>query len=337
MTTSPLPQPGVDRAHSTISVLSKLSDADLQKAETATQFREAVQTLADHIRDKHDIDESSRPNLTVTHYTSLDALFSMLENNDPRLRLYDTVHLNDPLEGIATAEGKSLANDLSSPGASSLDEGLSRFSTGYLVSFLASYSEKEAVGDNLVFWRLYGRDGRGCSISFAPFRTAWPNSVRNALRCVCYDPNSLPDYSSEMLGLLKLLRRFQGIGDLQNLAQHQLSLAEPLLDECLARRFLVKEPSYRLENEVRLVRFAPKSNSSSQGPFVELVRGAIRHYLEDDNLKLQKLVDTRTVLRLGPAVPNPEDAKRALRRLWSKKNLPHIKIETSKIEYRPSP
>ena len=319
---------------STLESLSQLSDAQLQGLQYATQFQEAVQAIANDVRDQHHIEESARARLRVTHFTSLDALFSMLNSDEPRLRLYDTVHLNDPREGVASEEGKSLAKSLSTATASSdTDGGISRFGTGYILSFLANGPGSDEPGDDLIFWRLYGHDGRGCSITFAPFLKPWPDSVRNDLRRVHYDPKNVPDFSAEILGLLRLLDRFQHLGSLESSAQQKLSQTLRLLDECLARRFLVKEPPYGREDEVRLVRFA---DSSVGEPSVELVRGAIRHYLNDDDLKLQQLTDSRTVLRLGPAVPYPEDAKRALRRLWNKTSLPHIQIETSKIEYRPS-
>ena len=319
---------------STLESLSRLSDADLQEPTPAAQFHEAVQAMADLVRDEHSIDEATRPYLTVTHYTSLDALFSMLQDpEEPRLRLYDTMHLNDPREGIASEEGRSLADYL--PAATfphQHDGSVARFGTAYVLSFLSG-TEGDNPGDDLMFWRLYGRDGRGCSISFVPYLKPWPDSVRNGLRRVRYHPNDMTDYGTEIIALLKLLNRYERLANMERLVQQELSQAMRPVEECLARRFLVKEPPYRLENEVRLVRFA---SSSTKEPSVELVRGAIRHYLEDDNLKLRQLVDTRCVLRLGPAVPHAEDARRALHRLWNKRDLPSITIKTSAIEYRSS-
>ena len=326
--------------------LKALDDTRLRSPEHAARFLQAVKAIADYVRENHDIEESSRPLLTLTHYTSLDALFAMLKDTEnARLRPYDTVHLNDPREGRASAEGEAIAsvfdnqlNQLPSHTASiDQDPIFSRFSTAYLLSFSADFSASDYLGDNLVFWRLYGHDGQGCSLSFFPFLVPWPDSVRNALRHVCYETTDVANYSSEILDLLELYGRFEKFSDLDHFAQEKLSRAQPLLEECLAKRFLKKEPPYAPEREVRLVRFArPSGQSSPRKPCVELVRGVVRHYLECDDLKLKELVDSRTVLRIGPAVPHPQDAKHALRRLWAKSSLPPIQIETSRIEYRPS-
>ena len=335
-----------DDIRAVLDSLEGLDDAELGLPKHMTQFRRAVNAISDHVREDHDIKESSRPYLVLTHYTTLDALFAMLQDSqNARLRLYDTVHLNDPREGIATAEGETIASDLadklhgSSSHTTSIDQDhiFFRYSTAYLLSFVASCSASDDLGDNLIFWRLYGHDGRGCSISFFPFLARWPDSVRNALRHVRYDTDGVLDHSREILDLLELYGRIEKLPNLEHSAEHELSQALPLLEECLAKRFLMKDPPYEPEREVRLVRFArPSDRSSPREPCVELVRGVVRHYLECDDLKLQGLVDSRTVLRIGPAVPHPQDAKHALRRLWAKSSLPPIRIETSCIEYRPS-
>ena len=346
MTSSSHLQPLPDSVGSILDCLTKLSDKELRAVEPAVQFLQAANAVSAKIREIHDIEESSRPSLILTHYTSLDTLFAMLKDPTNRLlRLYNTIHLNDPREGIATQEGEALANSLAgkvddSPlltSSSDQDHVFSRFSTAYLLSFLASCKPDDDLGDNLVFWRLYGRDGRGCSISFLPFLKPWPDSIRNALRHVRYNPVGMSDYSSEILKLLELFARFEPLAELEHPTQHALSQALPLLEECLARRFLTKDPPYKPEREVRLVHFArPHQGSGSRKPHVELVRGVVRHYLKDDDLKLEKLVDSRTVLCVGPAVPHPQDAKQALSRLWAQSGLPAIQVKTSSIEYRPS-
>ena len=346
MTSPSLPHPTPENIRIVLDSLKGLDEADLRLPESVIRFRHATKIIAEHVREEHDIKDPSRPYLTLTHYTTLDALFAMLKDpGNARLRLYDTVHLNDPREGVATAEGKAIASGLarklqhSSSYATSIDQDhiFSRFSTAYLLSFVASTSASDDPGDNLIFWRLYGHDGRGCSISFLPFLTPWPDSVRNALRHVCYDTTGASDYSREILNLLELYGRLDQLPILEHPAQHELSQTLPLLEECLTKRFLMKDPPYEPEHEVRLVRFArPTDQSSPREPCVELARGVVRHYLECDDLKLQGLVDSRTVLRIGPAVPHPQDAKHALRRLWAKTSLPSIQIEASRIEYRPS-
>ena len=340
----------LDRVRSIVASLSKLSDTDLKTYESVVQFREAVDLIADHVRQNHDITESSRIPLILTHYTSLHTLFSMLQASEPeenaRLRLYDSVHLNDPLEGIATKEGQAIVSRFENHASSSSsytrdidrEHIFSRFSNAYILSFIANWSSEDNIGDNLVFWRLYGDDGRGCSISFRPF-FHWPDSARNALRHVRYHAGDVEDYASEILDLLELYNRLDRLVDTDIDLAYKSELVQtlPNLEECLAKRFLTKDNPYESENEVRLVRFArPANGDSPREPRVEIVRGTIRHFLEEDDLKLRGLATSHTILRVGPAVPHPEDAKRALRRLWAKSGLPSITVETSRINYRPS-
>ena len=208
-----------------------------------------------------------------------------------------------------------------------------------VISCLLSRTSPERVILETIwcFGACMGHNGGGCSITFWPFSSRWPDSVRNQLRQVRYDSGVGEDLSSEILKLLSLFGRLDRLSDLEHRAQGELVQALPLLEECMAKRYLTKDPSYQAESEVRLVRFArPREQPSPREPHVDLVRGTIRHYLDGDDLKLENLVDTRTILRVGPGVPHPQDAKHALRRLWDESGLPPIQVETSSIEYSPS-
>ena len=143
-------------------------------------LEQALQHSCTSIEDSHHtIDQPIRNDRNfVIHYTSIAALVSMLQDvsrEEPKdqeakcpeepegkkalWRLYDSLHLNDPEEGVL------LSRHLRLPRKHAwLKE--SEVSHAYIASFiLPDDNPKKDVDDNLVFWRTYGREGEGCSLS----------------------------------------------------------------------------------------------------------------------------------------------------------------------------
>ena len=110
----------------------------------------------------------------LIHYTSLDTLFSMLDRDKPDyLRLYDTIHTNDPTEGRFFRESLEKV-------ARSVLRRLPRMilrpkpEYAYIASFVRASGLDKA--DKLDYWLAYGRRGYGCSIAIplANFVTSLP-------------------------------------------------------------------------------------------------------------------------------------------------------------------
>ena len=105
---------------------------------------------------------------TVSHYTDVDAVLSMLghDGNEPGvLRMYNISYANDPQEGMALvkyAEDKHKGHPLVG-----FFSGLSGSKTGENMPFFGehvyfvSFSEAK---DRLDLWRFYGRDGAGACL-----------------------------------------------------------------------------------------------------------------------------------------------------------------------------
>ena len=114
------------------------------------------------IEERHKVDKSeSEEDNFVIHYTSIAALESMLQNaskgdKKSSLRLYDSVHLNDPDEGNYFARNFNLPKKYDWLGKKDV-------SHAYIVSFILPNSEED-MSNNLVFWRIYGKEGEGCSL-----------------------------------------------------------------------------------------------------------------------------------------------------------------------------
>ena len=118
----------------------------------------------DFLQSLYPISPPSKPEPQfLVHYTSLDTLFSMLDPKNPRhLRLYDTIHSNDPTEGAFFCD--HLKSNFPSVHASLPPFILDPHpGYAYISSFVRAYKEVER--DKLVYWLAYGRNGFGCSIA----------------------------------------------------------------------------------------------------------------------------------------------------------------------------
>ena len=74
--------------------------------------------------------------------------------------MYDTSHCNDP------DEGNHLVRELSSNDGYRWLARESSVGHAYITSFVSGQDGID-MSDNLVFWRTYGKDGKGCSLTVA--------------------------------------------------------------------------------------------------------------------------------------------------------------------------
>ena len=132
------------------------------------------------IEKRHKVEEPE--NKIVIHYTSIAALMSMLQdastlvsipqdasnkkkNQEDKklkpsyLRLYDSVHLNDPDEGSYFSRNLNLPQKYNW-----LEKKDVRHA--YIASFILPNSKND-MSDNLIFWRTYGQEGEGCALSLS--------------------------------------------------------------------------------------------------------------------------------------------------------------------------
>ena len=110
----------------------------------------------------------------AVHYTSLDAVIGMLKevrDGEGYLRMYSASGFNDPNEGklftsVANGNSQSLAPCL--PEDNDADR-----NPAFVASFIRveqSDGEQPQTVDpanELLFWRLYGREGTGCSLQLS--------------------------------------------------------------------------------------------------------------------------------------------------------------------------
>ncbi len=217
-------------------------------------LRDVLGGLCLQIEEQHKVHEAKNEedNLFI-HYTSIAALVSMLQDaskddkngdNQSSLRLYDSAHFNDPNEGTYLSDNLNLLKRYKWLGKMEA-------SHAYITSFIIP-NGKEDLSNNLVFWRTYGQEGAGCSLSLTV--------PRSRLQKVLYGPNKVKS-AAKVLGV--------GLDSLDPLVRiRKQSLREDVRKE-LARtvweslerfRYLYKSEVYKYENECRLV-VAEESNS----------------------------------------------------------------------------
>ena len=298
--------------------------------------------LCERIEARHEIGTSdNRGRVTVIHYTSIATLVSMLQNmqkpnlesaddrksQDERksyLRLYDSIHLNDP------EEGNYLRKHLTSK-----YNWLERADIGhaYMSSFIMPKDDTNAC-DDLVYWCAYGQDGQGCSFSLS--------CPENRLRRVLYDPQELKATAGILGPVLDSVIPLTQTGEEQLREEVSRKLAESVWKSVARIRYLYKSEAYKHENECRFV--LPKSsidaNADKTKVYLEYqdrggLPGRIRHYYEDDDLQVtEKLLTSNSSITLGPCVPYRDNVRYCIERLNQQAGLAGPTVAYSKIPYR---
>ena len=291
-----------------------------------------MEQLSAEIEKRHLIStETEDATLRVTHYTSLAAVTFMLRGLaygwGSTLRLYDSSHCSDP------DEGDHLVRHLSSNGNHRWLEQGSGVGHAYITSFVSDKDGRD-MSDDLVFWRTYGRDGKGCSLTV---------DVRGQLlRQVRYEPADVEDVRRTLLPIL------DAATPLAQADEHCAKAISEIMWKRLARvRYLYKNVAYHHEQEYRVampgdsldirdirvigVQFEPYEEG---GSIVE-----VRHYCEIADLDLRKLLASNSNVVLGPSVKDRysvrlyfEDLKRQARA--NDPGLRDFPIRESQIRYR---
>ena len=146
------------------------------KSQTLEGFRQEAVGIAARARELqrpwHEVQpvselEDELFSLPLAQYTSLEAMVSMLQAPDGGLRLSDTSTMNDPEEGCATSEC-SFVLHLMQEQLGKDSWVWKRYGAAHVCCFVGILRTDEQTidaGDDLLFWRLYGSDCRGVSIT----------------------------------------------------------------------------------------------------------------------------------------------------------------------------
>ena len=274
---------------------------DLESLVTTTVcpvLEKALKDLCPQIEERHKIDESeNRRDNFIIHYTGIATLVSILQNafkgdKKSSLRLYDSIHFNDP------SEGNYLTRDLLQD-----YKWLKKTDVrhAYIASFILAKSkiEKDAMSNNLVFWQEYGQKGEGCSLSL--------HAPLSILRKVFYGPDSKDAKRTvkELRSVLDLLDPLE-IDNPLIPESTSIKLAETVCNSLEKIRYLYKSDAYEHEKECRFVLLESDINKDKicfEYQDRNNSHAHIRHYYEHEALQIKNLMESGSSITLGPAIP----------------------------------
>lgn len=297
-------------------------------------LKEIIPEMLDEIEVRHRFDKTEDDKkILVVHYTSIGALLSMLQtamknkqsksksSQGASLRLYDSIHFNDPDEGNYLYRQLKLTH-----GYDWLHE--QKKSHAYIASFIKPNAQVD-ISDKLEFWVAYGKEGEGCSLTLPV-----PGS---RLRKVLYGAGEVRKTGQTLEPLLESLLPLIGLPCPRGGEEVRTKLLETVGVSLEPVRYLYKSEAYRYEDECRFVIPEPRTvqnhirfeeDRQSDDP------GGMRHYYEDDALDVEKLFVSGSSITLGPCVRNSYNVAYYLERSLRLARLEGPKIKVSRISYR---
>ena len=245
---------------------------------------------------------------TMFHYTDINALPSILRNDEIVLWATNCLYLNDSQEineGISVIE-RTLKKKLHQ----------GSFRNYYVTSFSGN-------GDEMSMWRMYASDGHGCALGFNPKLIYLPSSGIYDFCTVClYGEDELSDLEDEYK-IINSSRLFYTFENGRNTTCNPSQATDNFLVEtCVS----IKNPAFKIEQEVRGVKY----HSDLDNVKTRVKNGVIIPYIE---VKIPK--EALTEIVIGPT--NNSDLSTLsiihhLQRCGYKKE--NVKIINSKVPYR---
>lgn len=288
------------------------------------------------------LSEEDLSSLHLAHYTSLETIVYILQTPDGGLRLSDTSTMNDPEEGCTTMEDRAISRLLESEFGK--ESWLwQRYGAANVCCFVGIVSTSEPnidAGDDLLFWRLYGNDCRGVSITVPPHasRPLVESSTVDRVMYTDEPPREVnQSLSPSLLRDLSDLRCRARDADLwSEISPRVLAAFDPLFKQ----RFLRKRPHYAMEREYRAVTFQSEDDLedarySYRGQHVQY--GLIRRYVQIPELSCGSILTTNSQITIGSNVPESSTAKATLSSLLESQGKARgvVSVRVSKIPYRP--
>ena len=273
-------------------------------------------------------------------YSSLEAIVSMLQTPNGGLRLSDTSTMNDPDEGRSTIEDRNVLHLLKNEFGEESWLG-QRYIAANVCSFVGIVRDnKQRIdpGDDLLFWRLYGNDCRGVSVTMPPHVSKNLVDLSIVDRVAYTDEplfqNDLSSLPTLLQDLDNLRSRASEAGEWSKISPDVLSVC----DQIFKRRFLRKRSHYEMEREYRSVAFLSgddneDSRYSRHGRHVRY--GFIRRFVEIPELSCESILTTNSQITIGSNVPEAPTAKNVLSDLLKSKGREIVSIRVSEILYQP--
>ena len=319
---------------------------DAQWQKVCCALRKAVRKVGEKIL-KEEGDEVGDEGHFV-HYTSIDAfanmLLSIVNGGGKRacLRLYDSIHFNDPNEGRFLSQ--ELRDQLLRkygwlPSGEGLEE--SRQLHSYIASFVGkkSFDEKfpgKKAEDHLLLWRAYGMDGKGCSLSISS------GKLSQGIRKVRYGNGACKKICEELNPILCELKPLfdDELGKTGEIAMKRSGrdIIGIVIDSLEPLRYSYKSDAFSYESECRWIHLDDEGKSGQEICFDcerrDNAPARLRHYVEHNDLGIKDLLDSVSVITLGPCVEYRDNIRYCIESLLERAEILGPEIIDSKIAYR---
>ena len=314
-------------------ILAELHNIRERGAENADDFVDKIPKLVLY-------DDSLDTGIRLVHYTTWKNALDMFSANhkNPVLRMYNYEQSNDPDEGqIRPPEWEEVeqeANWLNEflKGDIRWAEDMKFRGSTYGCSFS---SGPPGVEDDLTYWRLYGNDGQGCSLTISPTHGTLVYKVRYRERNFDARPEDAKKEDEQVAERLK--RLFQAGKETVDCApdSHRnkvgKTVAEGLRRVIYAYYHLIKNIAYAGEKEWRMIAVMPKP---SEVQYDIASENLVKRYVEGP--AFSQLLSSASAVTIGPAVLNPGAARAYFEHLAKGiHNIPYyVDVKNSDKNYR---
>ena len=267
------------------------------------------------------------------HYTSWERFLNILDDDkreEPLFRMYNYEFANDPEEGntkpLEWKQCEDKARELSQNFDPHWNGERSRKRSIYGCSFSTN---GDGVEDNLMFWRLYGGDGNGCSFKLGgvPKRIYKVRYIEDG-----ESVNNSTEYGRATERLCHLLESTETV--IANapdpyrgqVCRSLINAIDEVLDGYL---HLVKSRAYAYEQEWRMIRVNPDERDVRYAIGGDQV---VRRYVQGQ--KMDSLLTSGSKITLGPKVANVEAAKKYVEDWLRRHEMHETQVRTSSKKYR---
>jgi len=275
------------------------------------------------------IKNKTNEQLFLAHYTSVETVFSIIENKetDGFLRLYDAFYLNDPKEGkyLKSHLRKTLAEDYK--WLNHVED-----TDAFVCSFVGSDKE---IGDELSFWHSYGKGGLGCSIQLSE-----RHSQERVFHPVLYGKEYVKDVEEKFRPFFTVGKEMYNAFP-SNAFNEKTTFAENFWKAFDKIKFMYKNDAYQYENEYRMVRIPESDIEVKYDLKSESLYPYLRKYIVDEELSAGKIFATNSEVTaklakvtIGPAVRRSKHLCENLKKLAKKRGILGPCFTSSKIPYQ---
>ena len=293
-------------------------------------LRGALADILPDIKRRHEVHpDRTNHRAAGIHYTTIGVLMQMLQCQQrptrATLRLHDSMHLNDPDEGNYLP--RRISGESQFAWLGDRRQLLQQDEIGGTVdeiAYIASFVAGDAASDNLVFWRTYGREGKGCSI-LCSVEAMYLQQVL---------------YGEDIRQTIELLRPvLDSITPIVAVNDESIRdlLAATVWSSLRGILYLYKSTAYAYEHERRYV--LPSSEVDPADIYYKYQdtpfgMPRIRHYLERPELSINDLLPSGSLITIGPCVPQPNHVRRRLSIIARRALEGQPEIRLSEISYR---